>query len=99
MARVLLLAVLIAGLQACGESGHEHFCSKYQYLHGKLTEPGVLPFMTLKRMLRQELNDPSKRDDAKMALFVISDIERGVIRESETPRDYCLRRKRWESYR
>ncbi|MBB6521179.1 hypothetical protein [Pseudoteredinibacter isoporae] len=99
MTRVLLLVFLFVGLQGCGESGHEHFCSKYQYLHGKLTEPGVLPFMTLKRMLRQELNDPAKRDDAKMALFVISDIERGVIRESEEPRDYCLRRKRWESYR
>lgn len=99
MARVLLLVLLIFGIQGCGESGHEHFCSKYQYLHGKLTEPGVLPFMTLKRMLRQELNDPGKRDDAKMALFVISDIERGVIREKESPRDYCLRRKRWESYR
>ncbi len=99
MARLIVLLCITLGLQACGESGHEHFCSKYQYLHGKLTEPGVLPFITLKRMLRQELNEPAKREDAKMALFVISDIERGAIRGKESPRDYCLRRKRWESYR
>ncbi|WP_299979549.1 hypothetical protein [uncultured Pseudoteredinibacter sp.] len=99
MARAVILLLIVLGLQACGESGHEHFCSKYQYLHGKLTEPGVLPFLTLKKMLREELNEPAKREDAKMALFVISDIERGLIRGDESPRDYCLRRKRWEAYR
>lgn len=99
MFRAALLLASIVALQGCGESGHEHFCSKYQYLHGKLTEPGVLPFLTLKKMLREELNDPAKRDEAKLALFVIGDIERGTLRGNETPRDYCLRRKRWEAYR
>lgn len=99
MRAISSLFLLVFLLSACGESGQEHFCSKYQYLHNQLSEPDVLPFPILKRQLRDELNDENKREDAKMALFVISGMERGQQRANETPRDYCLRAKRWEHYR
>lgn len=96
-----LLSVGMMGcfVVACGESGNEHFCAKYSYFYKELTEPGVLPFMSLRRSLNKELSDLSKREDAKIALFVMSDIDRGLKRSSESPQEYCMRRKRWEQYR
>lgn len=84
---------------AC-EDENEHFCSKYQFYHNRLTEPGVLAFSQLKPQLNRDLKKKSKAaDDAKMALLVIRDIELGLIKKSESARDYCLRRKRWEVYK
>lgn len=95
----ICLLFLLTVLLSC-ESDNEHFCSKYQFYFNRLTEPGVLPFSQLKPQLKKDLKKNSKAaDDAKMALFVIQDIEIGLKKDSETARDYCMRRQRWQGYR
>ncbi|MCV6613929.1 MAG: hypothetical protein OIF35_03055 [Cellvibrionaceae bacterium] len=98
MWRLLLLLGLSLLLGACDGAGSGHFCAKYQFYYDKLHEPGVLPFATLKAQLRADLSDERSREDAKIALFVIADIERRRKRSAETAREYCMRVERWQDY-
>ncbi len=90
---------MAAWLMAC-ESENEHFCAKYSYYYKELTQPGLLPYRDLKAQLREELTDPRKDPDrAKIALFVLEDIDNDVVPDHETPQDFCMRRKRCQRYR
>lgn len=92
----LLVGIILAGC----ESENEHFCAKYSYFYKELTAPGILPIAELRSQLEKErAGQGSDRERANMALFVLDDIERALKPIKETPKDYCIRRKRWERYR
>ncbi len=95
----------IMGVLACGvillgcESENEHFCSKYSYFYKELTAPGILPIRDLRAQLERERDgEGADRQRARMALFVLDEIQGELKPDNEAPRDYCLRRKRWERF-
>ena len=93
------ILVCSAFLLGC-ESENEHFCSKYSYFYKELTAPGILPIRDLRAQLEQERDgEGADRQRARMALFVLDEIQADFKPDNEAPRDYCLRRKRWERFR
>ncbi len=92
---LLLCSLLLLGC----ESENEHFCSKYSYFYKELTAPGILPIRDLRAQLERERDGAgADRQRARMALFVLDEIQSELKPEAESARDYCLRRKRWERF-
>ncbi len=95
VAWILVSLVLLVGC----ESKNEHFCSKYQYFYRELTAPGILPIRDLRQQLEKDLTNKNRDPErARMALFVLNDIERDMKPKQEEPRDYCMRLQRWSNY-
>ncbi len=95
VAWILVILVLLVGC----ESKNEHFCSKYQYFYRELTAPGILPIRDLRQQLEKDLTNKNRDPErARMALFVLNDIERDMKPKQEEPRDYCMRLQRWSNY-
>lgn len=99
-ARLTGLYILVAFLLSACESENEHFCAKYSYYYKELTQSGILPYKDIKAQLQRELADVKKdHDQAKIALFVLEDIDNDIKPENEPAKAFCTRRKRWEQYR
>lgn len=96
LARFACVAVALTGCT----SENEHFCAKYSYFYKELTAPGILPIPQLRAQLEKEKSGSgADRERAKMALFVLADVDRDMKPVDEPASEYCLRRKRWEQYR
>ncbi len=98
--KIWILVVFVFTVLLGCESKNEHFCSKYSYFYEQLTAPGILPLSELRRQLEADIRSSNAdQERAKMALFVLADVEVGIKPLQETPREYCMRRQLWQRYR
>jgi len=95
--RGLLIFLVVVLLQGC-ESDNDHFCAKYSFYYGELTQPGILPRQAIRQQLEKKLSLHGS-DKTKMMLFVLNELDADVKRESEPAQEYCLRRQRWKAYK
>ena len=96
----VLVSLVALSLMLLGcEQDNEHFCVRYQYLYNQLLEPDLPSYDEMRLQLMKQLADPKKdKDQAKFMLFVLDDWRSGVKTDYESPQQFCMRIKRWESY-
>jgi hypothetical protein len=98
---LLILFLMFGLLSACGADDNDHFCARYSYLYTELEgDPNLPSYGEMKTQLLSELSQPDKdHDQAKFMLFVLEDFHSEIKTPGKDAKEFCMKIKRWESYR
>ncbi len=95
--RSVLLVAIVSLLVSC-TSDNEHFCARYEYVYNQLLDPELPAISELRQRLEQDISQKKMVEKNQFMLFVLNEFELGIKPDYESAQEYCMRRKRWESY-
>lgn len=92
----VVLCISLAAVAGCS-SDNEHFCTRYQYLYQQLGDATLPPYAQLRAALHNEIQSEGGSDKrSEMMLLALDDYYYEVVPYGESPKEYCMRVKRWQ---